>query len=382
MLTNLPLRVTPSMTRAFPSFCYLLLFLFFFCYARPLRGIDGRAFFPAGRGSRPAARRPGRLRPGHHSHYRPGLPVVRALSLGRRATVSAARFYHLHRRRRARRTAHDRLLPPPSSHGRRRARTEPTTPSLPPPPHGKRRARTGAHDPVSSPLIPRQAASEDGSPRHRLFPPSLCKPTRAAPPDGRWWPAIPPVGRFGAPRSGWGRETPRLATLLKRSRAGHPRLPPPPPALRRGKAPCPSSGWPLQSFKKSGPGTRARGQEPDGGSPPPGPPARHLRQNGAGRPAPPPTLAGTRSTTTRWTTACCCRNSEDKRLPPVLPATPDGRRATRTTPESKPTSTADGHSRASAARTSRRRSPLLLSIPSRSRTHGPTSIHWPELDHC
>ena len=201
----------------------------------PLRGIDGRAFFPAGRGSRPAARRPGRLRPGHHSHYRPGLPVVRALSLSRRGTVSAARFYHLHRRRRARRTAHDRLLPPPSSHGRRRARTEPTTPSLPPPPHGKRRARTGAHDPVSSPLIPRQAASEDGSPRHRLFPPSLCKPTRAAPPDGRWWPAIPPVGRFGAPRSGWGRETPRLATLLKRSRAGHPRLPPPPPRLAAWK---------------------------------------------------------------------------------------------------------------------------------------------------
>ena len=176
-----------------------------------------------------------------------------------------------------------------------------------------------------------------------------------------------------------GSEAPRLATLLKRSRAGHQRLLP--STLRRGKSLCPSSGWPLQSFKKSGPGTRARGQEPDGGSTP-RLPARHVRQDGADRPALLPTLAGTRSTTTRWTTACCCRNSEDKRLPPVLPATPDGRRATRTTPGSEPTSAADGCSRASAARTSRRRRHPLLSIPSRLQARGPTSIHGPELDHC
>ena len=205
----------PPVRAYLSSILFLLLSLLSrHCFARPLRGIDGRAFFPAGRGSRPAARRPGRRRPGP-APARPPLALPARPAGGPGPLPQPAR----HGLRRAllppsstAASGEDGPQPPPSppphpTAGCERGR-EPTTPSLPPSPHGKRRARTGVHDPVSSPLIPRQAASEDGSPRHRLFPPSLCKPTRAAPPDGRWWPAIPPVGRLGAPRSGWGRKPP------------------------------------------------------------------------------------------------------------------------------------------------------------------------------
>ena len=172
---------------------------------------SSRAFSPPGaararRSGGRAAAGLGRLRPGHHSHTGP---------TRRRAGPSPQQ---------ARRGLHN-APPPPSS----TAASKEDGP-LPPPPsppslsltHGRRRAETGATAP-SPPLTSRPAASEDGSPRLRLYP--LRAQTDPRGPTRRDMPAIPPDGRLGTPRRGWGRNLPvwlRIKVVSSRTSAPSP----------------------------------------------------------------------------------------------------------------------------------------------------------------